>query len=125
MQGRFMNSEAGSVPVPDHMKPATGIFLGGCVRVGDVCELPKGRRGGPAPLAHAHTGGEFKGWICFQLPEYFYGANYHHLRMHELAHIISGEGHTDRWRRALEALGEEVPAHHQPRRRKKATPYKK
>lgn len=114
-KGTFSEDEAGEVPVPENMPGVKGIFLGGCIergiaRISDkvFCED-----------AHAHTHGSRAGWICFQLPEYFRSPESHHLRMHELAHIMTGEGHTDGWRKALEALGEEVPPRYHHRRRKK------
>jgi hypothetical protein len=52
--------------------------------------------------AHAHITGEYEGWICVRsaarLLDRF-------LMLHELAHIITGQGHTDGWRACLLKLG--------------------
>lgn len=71
-----------------------GVFVGGCVERGDGSRF--------RAKAHAHTDGEHAGWICYlsakRLP-------IREIALHELAHILSGEGHTDKWRETLLAIG--------------------
>lgn len=114
-QGRFSAKEVGEVDVPADMPGVKGIFVGGCKRrgAGRISDSIQ------CEYAHAHIGGTLKGWICFQLPCYFWDAEYHWLRMHELAHIISGQGHTEKWREALRKLGEEIPDRYRYRPRRK------
>jgi hypothetical protein len=112
LQGRFTATEAGEVPVPSEMAQATGIFLGGCIDRGKGNISSKAR----CDLAHAHIRGDLRGWICFQLPEYFHDPSYNWLRMHELAHIISGQGHTEKWRRVMQELGQDIPEQYRSRR---------
>lgn len=49
---------------------------------------------GPEAAAHAHTHGPGKGFICFRALSNF---NKETTCKHELAHIITGEGHTQKW----------------------------
>lgn len=56
--------------------------------------------------AHAHISGrgyraKYKGWICFR-PKHWENES---TRIHELAHILTGEGHTIRWRAKFVELG--------------------
>lgn len=78
-----------------------GVFVGGC------CARGVGSRF--RAKAHAHTQGLRRGWICFlsarRLSE-------RALCLHELAHIVTREGHTNRWREYLLQIGgtlDEVP----------------
>ena len=114
-QGRFTDRDFGEAPVPGSMPGVKGIFLGGCV---DTREPGKISRNCIA-AAHAHISGKNDGWVCFQLPQYFHDPEYEWLRMHELAHVLSRQGHTDKWRQQMLALGQVIPARYQPRRRKK------
>jgi hypothetical protein len=71
-----------------------GVFVGGCVDRGVGSRF--------RAKAHAHTHGEHRGWICFL------SANWLHLRLmwlHELAHVVTREGHTARWRAFLLQIG--------------------
>jgi hypothetical protein len=71
-----------------------GVFVGGCVERGVGSKF--------RAKAHAHTAGPFRGWICFR------GSRWLHVRMlwlHELAHVVTREGHTRRWREYLLAIG--------------------
>lgn len=108
--GRFYLEDAGPTTVPPNLPGVIGIFLGGCVSTG-VGLL--GRRDSKA-LAHAHIDGMHKGWICFQLPEDLMNIG---LLMHEYAHILTGEGHTDAWRAAMARLDQPIPRRYQKRRR--------
>ena len=70
-----------------------GIAIGGCG--------PKGTRLGSLH-AHAHTKGESRGWICFRSGVTFQEKT---TRLHELAHVVTREGHTKRWREFLLQIG--------------------
>jgi hypothetical protein len=79
-----------------------GVFYGGCVSRGD----------GSRFRAKAHSHGpkdKYSGWICFLSGKRLKDRL---LVLHELAHIITGEGHTDKWRAVLVSIGgtwDEVP----------------
>jgi hypothetical protein len=70
-----------------------GVAVGGCG--------PKGTRLGRLH-AHAHTGGASRGWICFRSRVTFGEKT---TRLHELAHVVTREGHTRRWREFLLQIG--------------------
>lgn len=87
-----------------------GVFLGGCVERGDGSSFRR--------VAHAHTEGTHKGFICVRSPKRLWhmdGEPKPSLTMvHELAHIVSGAGHTDPFRKAYKELsmkfwGFEIP----------------
>lgn len=98
----------GKIPVaewPVELKhpEVKGVFCGGCVARGVGSRF--------RAKAHAHTGRNdpHRGWICFlsdkRLTERL-------LCLHELAHIVTKEGHTKRWRDYLLQIGgtlDEVP----------------
>jgi len=78
-----------------------GVFAGGCVARGVGSRFRH--------KAHAHTKGLYRGWLCvlaarrLDAPE---------LVLHELAHLLTGAGHDDRWRAKVLELGgtiDEVP----------------
>lgn len=52
--------------------------------------------------AHAHIEGAYQGWICFREAR---GVKETNLVRHELAHLLTREGHTKAWRMTLRALG--------------------
>lgn len=52
--------------------------------------------------AHAHVNGAYRGWICVLSAKRTTDRN---LMLHEIAHAISGEGHTNGWRRTLVSIG--------------------
>lgn len=114
MYGRFRGEDAGIKPVPADMQPhVIGVYLGGCVAFGlGKLTLKHGHAD-----AHAHTypRDQHRGWVCFQHPDDLQDTA---LRMHELAHILSGEGHTDAWRATMQRLGQQIPPRYQKRRRK-------
>lgn len=86
-----------------------GVFVGGCVERGDGSSF--------RAIAHAHTSkrDEQHGWICVRSPKRLYTANGtpSQTMLHELAHIVTGQGHTDKWRTKARELGYRVPAHYQ------------
>lgn len=86
-----------------------GLFVGGCVRRG-VGSRFRAR-------AHAHIGAHdpYKGWICVPSPKRLYttSGNTSQLMRHELAHLISGSGHTEAWRCAAQIVGYRIPARYQ------------
>lgn len=71
-----------------------GIAVGGCI--------DNRRRRGLRHLAHAHTHGLQRGWICFRSDTVLADAS---TRLHELAHVVTREGHTKRWRAFLLQIG--------------------
>lgn len=87
-----------------------GVFLGGCVERGDGSSFRR--------IAHAHTEGVHTGFICVRSAKrlwYMGSITKPSLTMvHELAHIVSGQGHTDKFRKAYKELsfkfwGFEIP----------------
>lgn len=76
-----------------------GIFLGGCVERGDGSSF--------RAKAHAHTKGPWMGWICVRSRKRLMGrtGKPSNLMLHELAHLIVLQGHTDKWRECLRDLG--------------------
>lgn len=72
-----------------------GVYVGGCVSRG------KGSSFRATAHAHAHTP-THRGWICFRSDK---GLLDRETGLHELAHIITGEGHTKNFRETLEELG--------------------
>jgi hypothetical protein len=112
--GMFNLSEAGRKPVPEDMLGVKGVFVGGCIATG--VGLISSRKGLRCEEAHAHVEGLHQGWVCFQIPA---DLDSKELRMHELAHIMSGEGHTKAWRAKMTELGQEIPPRYQPRKRLK------
>jgi hypothetical protein len=91
-----------------------GIAVGGCG--------PKGTRLGRLH-AHAHTRGESRGWICFRSNVSFAEKM---TRLHELAHVVTREGHTKHWREFLLQIGGTLDAvagcrDYHPRKRPRVT----
>lgn len=86
-----------------------GISIGACIATG---KWPKGKRikneygeylrykkndrfvRESEHAAHAHMGGRYKGYICFRTLENFRKET---TCKHELAHVITAEGHTKVW----------------------------
>lgn len=78
-----------------------GVFVGGCVERGEGSRF--------RAKAHSHTTGDHAGWICFLSAKRLLCRE---LFLHEIAHVLTGEGHTDKWRERLLQIGgtlEEVP----------------
>jgi hypothetical protein len=71
-----------------------GVFVGGCVARGIGSKFHA--------KAHAHHRGAFRGWICFRSSLWL---NVREIWLHELAHVVTREGHTDRWRAFLLQIG--------------------
>ncbi len=71
-----------------------GVFVGGCVERGEGSRF--------RAKAHAHTRGEFRGWICVLSGKRLACRE---LLLHEAAHLIAGCGHTDKWRKVLLEIG--------------------
>lgn len=90
-----------------------GIFVGGCVERGVGSSF--------RAKAHAHVKGSFAGWICFRKRERLEDRM---LCLHELAHVITREGHTKNWRACVLRIGGTLDAtesmgdyHERPRRK--------
>src|SRR6267142_943204 len=80
-----------------------GVFVGGCVEHGDGSSFRR--------IAHAHTSGPDKGMVCVRSPKRLWhmdGAPKPSLTMvHELAHIVTNQGHTDKWRKSYKELSKQ------------------
>jgi hypothetical protein len=103
--------------VPEYMKAhkeLVGISIGACVLTGKWSKGYKLRdkdnnfikKEGkflrePEACAHAHTHGSGKGFICFRTTE---DLKKETTVKHELAHIITGSGHTKKWAEAYVQL---------------------
>lgn len=89
-----------------------GVFVGGCVDRGDGSSF--------RAAAHAHTDEPNKGWVCVRSPRRLRTAagGPSQVMLHELAHVLTGDGHTDRWRAMARSLGYRVQAHEQKRTRR-------
>lgn len=91
-----------------------GLFVGGCVKRGDGSSF--------RAQAHAHTAkGDTQGWICVRSRKRLYtpAGKPSMLMLHELAHILTGEGHTDKWRAKLRELGGQITKRYLKRTRRK------
>lgn len=77
-----------------------GVFVGGCVSRGDGSRF--------RAKAHAHIWGQYCGWICVLSEKRL---DCRELILHELAHVISRQGHTDKWRRVLLSIGGTLDAY--------------
>lgn len=93
-----------------------GVFVGGCVHRGDGSSFRH--------MAHAHNdkGDRYEGWICYRSPKRL---GEEQLAIHELAHLVSGQGHTPLFWQTIIKLGgslehEWLYHHLEERRRKKA-----
>ena len=81
-------------PLLKEFPEVSGIFAGGCVRRGEGSSF--------RAKAHAHTDNPFMGWICVRKASRL---NDRMLMLHEIAHIITGVGHVDIWRKKLLEIG--------------------
>jgi len=88
-------------PIIDHpiLTPAgVTVFVGGCKRRGEGSRF--------RAKAHSHNDEPV---VCYLSTKWL---DSRELALHELAHIKSGAGHTDKWRKTLIELGgtlDEVP----------------
>ena len=96
-------------------KPAVkGIAVGLCVRGDEWDDRHSSRELGSGNHEHAHAhvspeDGPYRGWICVREIEDL--GRKHRVSgtlMHELAHVLTGHGHDDTWRRAMRRLGQFV-----------------
>lgn len=82
-----------------------GVFVGGCVERGDGSSF--------RAKAHAHwvNGKDSDSWICVRSAKRLYNAKGEpsNIMKHELAHIITGKGHTQVWADKLRQLGGSIP----------------
>ena len=77
-----------------------GVFVGGCVKKSD--KTGKHRRLSAFAHAHCGLGDRYKRWVCFRTADLL---NNRQLVLPELAHVLTGEGHNDKWRACLLELG--------------------
>lgn len=96
-------------PFGDVMPALTGLFTGGCVARGTGSRF--------RAMAHAHTRGPFTGWVCFLTWKRVLtpAGEPSAILWHEYAHVLSGAGHTEKWRRVMRELGQPVPEHYHSR----------
>lgn len=71
-----------------------GVFVGGCVDRGEGSRF--------RAKAHAHTSGMNKGWLCFLSIKRIMEPM---LVKHEVAHLLTEDRHTDKWREKVLKLG--------------------
>ena len=78
--------------------PFAGVFVGGCVERGDGSSFRR--------KAHAHCTGAHRGWICVRSPKRLRNAKGEPsiLMWHELAHLVSDQGHTAKFEATMRAL---------------------
>jgi hypothetical protein len=94
MRGRIARS-LWPVCLPDN-RLLRGIFVGGCVERG------VGSSFRATAHAHSHPGDPYFGWICIRAA---HRLNDRELMLHEAAHILTQEGHTECWRECLVRIG--------------------
>lgn len=108
-----MTTEPGPVAAPELFSgqwpdPCRGVYAGGCVAFGigvyPALELSE--------RAHSHLGaGPEKGWVCVRYANDVYDddGNLTYWTIHELAHVLTGQGHTRKWWRLMRAWGVDEP----------------
>jgi hypothetical protein len=89
-----------------YSKQIKGISVGSC-----VCKVYDSHDIGKTDHAHAHLKprleserkeGPWAGWLCVRS---LTALNNKPLMLHELAHLLTNEGHNDKWRRKLLKIG--------------------
>jgi hypothetical protein len=76
-----------------------GVYIGECIRYGDWKRLFD-----PKQSAHAHNNEDdpMRGWICVRQRQFLVRP----IMLHEIAHLlIPNQGHTEKWRRKVLAIG--------------------
>lgn len=107
----------GAHPVPEHWgweDKVAGIFVGGCIDRGVGSSFRHQAH------AHDHPSMEHHGWICVRSRRRVFmadGKRPSRVMEHERAHILTGHGHDDVWRRKMRELGQPIPAHYRKRTR--------
>lgn len=84
--------DAGCLPVLRDHPRVLGVYVGCCVETGRRFRHK----------AHAHTDGEYVGWICYLSRKWLHVPE---VALHELAHVLTECGHTDRWRAKVLEIG--------------------
>ena len=91
--GRAISLPRSAWPTDLRHPEVKGVCVGGCAATG--------KRLGRLH-AHAHTHGAHRGFICFRSAQTLAEVT---TRKHELAHVVTREGHTKRWREFLLQIG--------------------
>lgn len=78
-----------------------GVYVGGCI-IGHDKRFYRTEDNQRVALAHAHTKGKHKGFICIPYKSRLRDKR---LMLHELAHIMAGGGHSFKWKHILLSLG--------------------
>ena len=112
-------AEYGPRPCPFGWPEVVGLYIGGCI------ETDGGRF---RAQAHAHTDGDWPGWICVLSHRRIYGTTRNpttgkweptdrpsRLMWHEYAHVLTGHGHDDVWRAKMRELGQPIPSQYKKR----------
>lgn len=104
----------GKRDLPWDWPEVAGLFVGGCVQRGIGSSF--------RARAHAHntSNDPYRGWICVRSPRRVYVGDSDRpsrTMWHEYAHIRTGQGHTDKWRAEMKALGQPIPEQYHKKRR--------
>lgn len=89
-----------------------GLFVGGCVERGVGSSF--------RAQAHAHTeNGPFYGWVCVRSYRRIFtpSGRLSQLMLHEIAHVIVRQGHTDKWRECARCIGYRLPERYRKKQR--------
>jgi hypothetical protein len=100
------------LPVPVYPIPSfwnwpakvRGVFVGGCIEHGE------GKWRDPANAAHSHLErGMVRGWICLSSDRFLLmvdgSGRPNPVLTHEAGHVITEQGHTQKWAATVRALG--------------------